>query len=184
MLKQKKDGTWLIESQKDLDSAIEAIEIREGAIADIEQQMEEEFDYLTMKDEANQLNEAVRLFMVENDVKHIFRDNYKVTLIRRVTSKWNPDKLRQLVGKATWLKITDQVVSPGKIDDLVRDGKLDERAIAPALESKPTKPFIQRFPYKEGQDKDAAIAEEMALREAMQQEAAKSASSSKRKGSK
>lgn len=180
MLKQKKDGTWLIESQKDLDEAIEAIEIREQGIADLEQQMEEEFDYLTMKDEVSQLNEAVRLFMVENDVKHVFRDNYKVTLIRRVTSKWNPDKLKKLVGKSTWLKITDHVVSPAKIDDLVREGKLDERAIAPALESTPTKPFIQRFPYKEGQDRDAAMAEESALRAAMSKEAVQ-ASGTKRK---
>lgn len=185
MLKQKKDGTWTIQSGADLEEAVAAIEEREQAVRDLEAEMEEKYDYLTMKQEAADLIEAVRVFMVSANMKHVFRDTYKLTLIRRATTKWNPDKLKNLVGKATWLKITDQVVSPSKIDDLTREGKLDSKLIAPALEQTPTKPFIQRFPYKDGQDKDAAMDEETALRAAMSGEAvAGSAGGSKKRGKK
>lgn len=164
-VKQKKDETWVIESGKDLEAAVALIEEREEAIREIEAEMEKEYDYLTIKGEISGLNEAVRLFMIENDVKHVFRDTYKITAIRRWNTSWNPDKLRALLPKAMWLKVTKMVVDPNKIDDLVRQGKIDSKQIEKALEQSPVKPHIQRYPYKEGQDADAARAEEATLRE-------------------
>lgn len=185
MLKQKKDGTWQIQTGDDLEAAVSAVEEREEAIRDLEQEMEEQYDYLTMKGEVVSLNEAIRVFMVENDQAHIFRDTYKLTLVRRATTKWDESKLRKLLPKHLWLKVTKQVVDRDKIDDLVREGKVDEKAIAPALVSTPVKPYVQRYPYKEGQTADDAHAEEAALREKLSKEtAAKAEKPKKRKGAK
>lgn len=180
MLKERKNGTWLIENQADLDAAMDGIEERQQAIEELEKEMEEQYDYLTMKTEIVSLNEAVKSFMIMAKQKHIFRDGYKLTLVQRASTKWNPERLKKLVPKPMWLKITDQVVSPKKIDDLVKQGKLDDKLIAPALQSTPQAPFVQRYPYKEGQSIEDAQAEEMALRQAMTGEA-KEKSGSKRK---
>lgn len=146
-----------------------AIEDREQAVAEIAEKMEEEYDYLTMQDEVAGLNEAVRLFMVTNDQKFIFRDTYKLTLVKRSSTKWNEKKLRSLIPKNLWLKVTKQVIDPGKIDDLVRAGKLDDKLIAKALVSTPNAPYVQRYAYKEGQSIDDARAEEEALRQQLAQ---------------
>lgn len=167
MLKQKKDGSWVIQTPADLDAAVEAIEEREQGIADLEQQMEEEFDYLTMKTEVNDLKQAVTAFMAAGKIAHVFRDGYKFTLIRRHSTKWNEGKLKKLLPKSMWLKVTNQVLDPHKLDDLVKQGKIDDKEIGEALERTPQKPYIQRFEYKEGQDREAAMAEELALRNAM-----------------
>jgi hypothetical protein len=181
MLKQNKDGTWQIQTGDDLEAAVAAVEERQEAIHDLEQEMEEQYDYLTMKREVEDLTEAIRLFMVENDHKHVFRDTYKLTLIQRANTRWDESKLRKLLPKSLWLKVTKQVVDRDKIDDLVREGKIDEKTIAPALVSTPVKPHIQRYDYKKGQDRDAAIAEEERLRQQLQGEATAKAEKPKKR---
>lgn len=166
-LQQNAEGEWLIESAADLSAAVEAIEERQQAVRDLESEMEEQFDYLTMKEEITELENALKGAMTRFDQKHIFRDNYKITLIRGHSTTWNPDKLRKLLPKNLWLKVTKQVIDPGKIDDLVRAGTIKEKAVAPALEQKPKAPYIQRYEYKEGEDKDAAMEEEKAARAAL-----------------
>jgi hypothetical protein len=184
-VKQLKDGTWLIESGKDLQAAVEMVEQRESDIEDIERDMEEQYDYMTMKEEVGGLNAAITKFMSANDVKHVFRDTYKITVIRGHTTTWNPDRLKKLLPKSLWLKVTKQVVDPNKIDDLVKKGVIKDKLIEDALESKPKAAYIQRYPYKEGQDADAARAEEQALRQQLSRETvAEAPKPKKRKGSK
>lgn len=164
-----------------MEAAVAAIEERQEAVAEIEQKMEEEFDYSTMKAEIESLRDAVTTFMSANKVAHVFRDNYKITLVRRTSGRWNPDKLRGLVPKGMWLKITTQTVNGDKIDDLVREGKLDRKVIGKAFEITAQKPHIRVFPYKEGQDADAAAKEEEALRASMAVETPTPKPASKRK---
>lgn len=179
-LKKLKDGTYKIESEKDLQEAASAIEQRESDLTEIEQMMEDDHDYLTMRDEIGKLDEAIRTFMSANDVKHVYRDDYAITLIRRMRSRWDADKLKKLVPKGMFLKLVTVAIDPQKIDNLVREGKLDSKKIASALVETPEKPHTRRFPYKEGQSRDDAMAEEAALRAQLSQSAVK-ASGSKRK---
>ncbi len=181
-LKQNKDGTWTITAAADLEKAVALIEEREETMREVEQAMEEEYDYLTMRDEVRELNEAVRVFMVENDIKHIFRDTYKITAIRRWNTTWNIDKLKAALPKNMLLKVTKLVVDPGKIDDLVRKGTIKPEQIEKALEQTPVKPHIQRYPYKEGQTADDARAEEAALREELSRSDAARAPKPKKRG--
>lgn len=183
-LKRNKDGTWTITAAADLDKAVALIEEREETIRQVEQEMEEEYDYLTMKEEVSELNEAVRVFMIENDIKHVFRDTYKITAIRRWNTSWNLTKLRAVLPKGMLLKVTKMVVDPGKIDDLVRAGKIKPDQIEKALEQTPVKPHIQRYPYKEGQTAEQAQAEEAALREQLSKTNADAAPKPKKRGKK
>lgn len=183
-VKQLKDGTWHIESGKDLERAVALLEEKLETIGQVEAEMEEQYDYLTMKDEVVGLDEAIRVWMAENDQKHVFRDTYKITLIKRWKTEWNPDKLRAALPKALWLKVTKLVVDPNKIDDLVKQGKIKSKDIEKALEQTPVKPHIQRYPYKEGQDADAARAEEQALREQLSDETVAAAPKPKKRGKK
>lgn len=129
--------------------------------------MEEEYDYLTIKAEIPALQDSVKAFMADQDVKNVFRDTYKLTLVRGSSGRWVPDKLKALVPKNVWLKITKLTVDPEKIDDLVRKGDLDRKQIESAYVTTANKPHVRTYEYPKGQDKDAAIAEEMALRQAM-----------------
>jgi hypothetical protein len=136
-------------------------------LAEITAKMEEEFEYLTIQQELGELNETIRVFMVENHQKEIFRDNYKLTLVRRTKGTWNADKLKSLVPKNVWLKITRQTIDPEKIDDLVRQGVLEQKVIGKAFEVRPEKPHVRKYEYKEGESKEDAMAEEAALMAAM-----------------
>jgi hypothetical protein len=75
-----------------LDAAAEAIEEREQEIVEIEEAMEKEYGYLTTRQEIETIREAVRVFMTENHLSHVFRDSYKLTLVRRGNGKWNESK--------------------------------------------------------------------------------------------
>jgi hypothetical protein len=147
MLKQKNDGSWLIENLKDLDAAAIAIEEREGMIKEIENRMEEEYDYLSLQEEVAGLKETLRSFMDKNDHAAVVRPTYQISLVRRSRTSWNETKLKALVPKPIWMKITKLVVDRDKIDDLAREGVIDMDKIAPALESKPEKPYL-RWYYK------------------------------------
>lgn len=163
MLKQKKDGTWVIDTAKDMDAVVEAIEERETAITEIEETMEKEYDYLTTKKEIEELKSALQRFMVQYDQAQIIRPDYKIVVIRRWRRTWNVDKLKAAVGKGMFLKMTKMTVDSDKIDDLVREGKLDEKTIEGAFESKPEKPYLRWYYGSE----DAGETEANALAEAM-----------------
>jgi molybdopterin converting factor small subunit len=166
-LKQKKDGSWLIENAKDLDEVCEAIEEREQALQEIEQMMEEEYDYLTTKEEIAALNVELTRFMNANHVKHVFRDNYKVTLVKRVKTSWDAEKLKAKLPKPIWLKVTKQVLDTEKLDDLVKGGVIKRSEIKDAFVQTDEKPHVRRYPFSEGQTKEDAMKEEQALRQAM-----------------
>lgn len=180
-LKQKKDGTYKIESERDLQEVASAIEEREAARAEIEQKMEEEYDYMTMAEEIAALNEAMREFMADQDVAHVFRDNYQVTLVKRSKVIWDVEKLKSLLPKGMFLKVSRLVIDGDKIDDLVRGGQLDRDKISPALTVKAEKPHIRRYPYKDGTDKEKAMQEETQLRQQMMGETTKAAAKGGRK---
>jgi len=163
VLKQKKDGSWLIENMKDLDAVTDAIEEREAAIAECEKMMEEEYDYKTMQQEVKDLKYALTAFMDKNDHAQLIRPDYKVVLVKRSRTIWNEDKLKNLMPKNLWLKVTKLVIDRDAIDDLVREGKIDGDKIAPALESVPDKPYLRWYFSKEG----SGEAEANALQEAM-----------------
>lgn len=162
MLKQKKDGSWLIENYKDLETVAEAIEEREQAIADIEESMEEQYDYKALKQEVSDLKYALTGFMDKNDHAQLIRPDYKIVLVKRSRTSWNEAKLKSLLPKNLWLKVTKLVIDPDKIDDFARKGAIDMDKIAPALESKPDKPHLRWYYGKEGEgDKEAAELEKV-----------------------
>jgi hypothetical protein len=160
MLKQKNDGSWLIENLRDLDAVAVAIEDREAMIEAIEVKMEAEYDYLSLQEEVAGLKETLRSFMDKNDHAHVVRPDYKITLVRRSRTSWNEEKLKGLVPKGVWMKITKLVVDRDKIDDLAREGVIDLDKIAPALESKPEKPYLRwyRGNEKAGEGEAAELA--------------------------
>jgi hypothetical protein len=166
MLKQRNNGTWVIETGADLDKAMQLIEDREDMIAEAERIMEEKYEYLTFKEEHKALLDAVRDFMDRMDIASIPRPDrgYKLTLRKDWTSRWNPERLKNLVPKSVWLRITTQVVDPDKIDDLVRKGELDRQTIAPAFEQTKKKPYIRRYGLK---DEEAAEREEESFEAAL-----------------
>jgi hypothetical protein len=163
MLKQKNDGSWLIENLRDLDATAVAIEEREAAVAEIENKMEEEYDYLSMKEEIAGLKETLRSFMDKNDHAQIVRPDYQITLVRRSRTNWNETKLKALVPKGVWMKITKLVVDRDKIDDLAREGVIDLDKIAPALESKAEKPYLRWYHKNGSAGEDEAAALKKAL---------------------
>lgn len=179
-LKQLKDGSWQIASGADLEAAVAAVEERTETLDEIEKVMEEEYGYSETKAEVKELTEAIRIFMSSKDVKNVFRDKYKLTLVKRARTSWDGDKLKSLLPKNMFIKVSRLVVDPEKIDDLVRRGEIDSKKIESALVSIPEKPHVRSYPYKEGQDKDDAMDEERRLMDAMQGEAKKK-SGSKRK---
>lgn len=144
-----------------------AIEEREAAVADLREYMQEEFGYQDTLDEIDALNNEVKRFMSANDVKHVFRDGYKLTLVRRGSSAWDQVKLKNLLPKSVWLKVTRQVLDPEKLDDLVRTGGVKMKEIKSAYITVPQAPHVRRYDYTEGQTKEDVIAEEAKLREAL-----------------
>lgn len=182
-LKQLKDGSWQIVSGADLEKAVEKMEELHTELEEIEAVMEDEYDYNTTKETLAELQNAVTTFMSSKDVKNVFRDKYKLTLVKRARTSWDGDKLKSLLPKNMFIKVSRLIVDPEKIDDLVRRGEIDSKKIESALVSIPEKPHVRSYPYKEGQDKDDAMDEERRLMEAMQGEAKKK-SGSKRKTAK
>lgn len=134
--------------------------------------MEEEYGYETTQTEIAGLNAAVTAYMATNDQAHVFREGYKLTLIRRSGLKWNEATLKTILGKAKWLKVTKTTLDTEKLDDLVRKGEVNRKEIERALTVTPQAPFVRRYDYKEGQSKDDAIQEEAAARAAMMNDAA------------
>jgi hypothetical protein len=155
--------SWKIEGLKDLDAVADAIEEREAAIAECEKLMEEEYDYQTMKEELTNLKECLRSFMEKNDHAQLTREGYRIVLVKRSRNSWNESKLKNLLPKGVWLKVTRLVVDRDKIDDLVREGTIDMDKIAPALESKADKPHLRWYFESEGDGE----AEAKSLAEAM-----------------
>ena len=184
MLKQLKDGTWKVESPADLQDAEAAVEERLEAIQEVEEHMEEEFQYLTMKRDVVALDEAIVSYMAKNDIAHVFRDDHKVTLVRRSKISWDVAKLKAKLPKNLWLKVTTQTLDREKLDDLIKQKVIDIKLVRPALTETPEKPHIRRYPFKEGQSKEDAMAEEQELRRAMGSDDKEEEPKPKRKGRK
>jgi hypothetical protein len=146
-----------------LRSAAVIIRENEQALVEIEQLMEEEHDYLTLKKDIGALKAGMLEYMVEYDVAQAPADGGRFSLVRRTRTRWNPDKLKRILSKSQIIKVSRFDIDPEKLDDLVRQGKLDRKKIAPALEQTPEKPHIRWY---DSSDEDAA-SEEAALKEAM-----------------
>jgi hypothetical protein len=142
-----------------------AVLIRENeqALVEIEELMEEEHGYMTIKDNIGTLKTAMLEYMVDQDIAQAPADGGRFSLVRRTRTRWNPDKLKKILSKSQIIKVSRFDIDPEKLDDLVRQGKLDRKKIAPALEQTPEKPHIRWY---DSSDEDAA-SEEAALKEAM-----------------
>lgn len=153
----------MISSQREAREALELIDSHAESIVEIEAEMEEKHDLQTLRRESVDMKKAVDDFMAKKDVEEIDMGSYKVKLIRRVRRSWNGEKLRGLVDKATWLRITTQTPDPEKIDEMVREKKLDRKVIADAYEEIAEKPHTRRY-YASEKSEDE---EESRLKEAM-----------------
>jgi len=133
------------------------LEEKEELIAEIHQEMEEQYEYSTILKEIADLKAEISKWMIQNDqASHeVDRGTYRIIRPHKVT--WDPVKLAKLVPKAIMFKVTDRVVNHEKIDDLVRAGELDREKIAPALVEKATRPYMRFFPL--GSNGDAETEE-------------------------
>lgn len=148
-LKKRENGLYQIKSMKDLKEAAQMLEDRTAEIREIEQAMEEEYGYSTARTEAVCLKQSLDMYMDDKNVKKLEMGDYRYTLIRGERKSWNADKLRAIVGKAMFLKISNVTPDPQKIDDMVRQGKLDDKVIGKALDFTPIKAHTKRFENSE-----------------------------------
>lgn len=134
----------------------------EDILAAAEEEMEEEYGYLSLKSETDALKEAVRQFMVTAAVDHApVEGRGRFQMVRRFSRKWNPDKLRSIIGEKNFKKVTKRVVDSDKLDEFVRSGGYDQKQLEPAYEETPQKPFIRWY------DETDSTSEEDALDKAM-----------------
>lgn len=131
------------------------LEEKQEAVAEIEREMDEEYDYKALRNEATALSLAIRDFMVKNDRKKLEMDGYRWQVIRPVNRVWNADKLRGLVGKSMFFKLCRFEPDSDKIDAMVREGKLNIDDIQDALDELPKSAYIKRY-----QSSEAAADEE------------------------
>jgi FtsZ-binding cell division protein ZapB len=156
MAKKTKDKGMKFDSGKEFEAAVALLEEKEEMVASIMEILNEEYDYAEIQTEIEELKEAIRQWMMENDQAQVVRDDYKISLVRRSRSTWNIDKLKKVLGKGQFLKITRLVVDPDRIDDLVRSGEINGKLIESALEMKPEKPYLRWYHGSEDEgDKEA-----------------------------
>jgi hypothetical protein len=115
------------------------------AIRELEQMMEDEYDYASMRKESVDLKLSLEAWMTDQNEQKLELDNYRWQLIKPESKRWNADKLRAVLGKAMFLKVCKVEPDPAKIDDLVRQGKIKLPDIEKALEFEPKKPYIKRY---------------------------------------
>jgi hypothetical protein len=163
LLKKSEKGTFTVSSLSEAREAATLLEERNEAIRDVEKIMNEEYDYAEMKAESVALKFAIEDFLVKKNRKALGMKGYRWQLIRPVNRSWDRDRLRELVGKATFLKLVKTEVDPDKVDEFVRSGKLKLNVIEEALIELPKKPYIKRY---ESSD-DAADEEADRVRKAM-----------------
>jgi hypothetical protein len=134
----------------------------EESVREIEALLEEEYDWLTIQRDIDQLKAALASFMTRNDVAKQITDEGHWSLIRRTRGRWDESKLKERLGKSMWLKITKQVLDTEKLDDMVRKGGIKKEEVKGAYIETPEKPHL-RFYAKGTSNEDEAVA----LKEAM-----------------
>lgn len=135
------------------------IDERTDAIIEIQQEMDKKYGYSDLQEESLALNKAVIEFMDKDKVEDVDMGTYRAHLQRSYTRGWNGDKLRALVPKGVWLKITKQTPDPEAIEEAVKRGLLMRKQIQSAYEEKPKAPFLRRFQGKTDDNEEERVAE-------------------------
>ena len=157
------NGSFKISSQKEAREAAQLIEERNEAIAEIEAEMEEQYDLQTMRREAVELHRALTKFMDDKSVDKLEMGEYRWQVVRGFTRTWDAGKLKAKLGKAKFLQVCKLTPDPELIDDLVRQGKIKLDDIESALDETPKAPYIKRYENREAK----GDAEADKLKEAM-----------------
>lgn len=121
--------------------------------------MDKKFGYSDLQTESLALNRAVIEYMDKKKVDDVDMGTYRAHLQRGFNRGWNADRLRELVPKSVWLKITKQTPDPDKIEEAVKKGLITRKQIQSAFEEKPKAPFLRRFQGTTDSDEDERVAE-------------------------
>jgi hypothetical protein len=159
-LKKNKNGTYKIASIKELK---EAVSLREDYLENIqsaESDSDEVKEYLDMKQEVDTLKIAVQEYLVETGTKEIEHDGVRAVIIKGQIGTWSKEKLRKILTKSEWLKVTTYEIDKDKLDEAVKAGTIDEKKIQGAYVTVEKKPYI-RFFYSasdEGEESESLAA--------------------------
>ncbi len=64
-------------------------------------------------------------------------------VVRSQSTSYDTVKMRELLPDATWVKVTDRVLSPEKLEDCISKGKLSVEDIIDAVVIKDRSPFVK-----------------------------------------
>jgi hypothetical protein len=134
-----------VSSLEGVRKALLLMEERNASIAEIEREMEEQYELSTMRREAINLKRAAEEFMAKREVDDIEMEGWRARLVRRYDRRWNAETLKRLVSKSTFVNLCTLTPDAEKIDDMVRRNKVKMDDIAEAYEEIPQRPFLRTF---------------------------------------
>jgi hypothetical protein len=139
-----------------VEKALDLLDETNATIADIEEQVEEEYALGSQRRLALALDTAIKNFQLDSGIQEIEREGYRLQIVRRFKRYWDAEKLRKLVSPKEWQVITDRVPNPDKIDNAVREGVLDLKKINRAFIEEESGTHVRRFNApKESADAEA-----------------------------
>ena len=155
--------TFAVSSVKEAEEAVQLMQERNEAIAEVEAMMEEEYELSTLRKESMALYEAVRAFVLKRN-KDLIMDDRTWKIVKPASRSWNPDKLMKLLPKSLFMKVATMsyTIDPERLDSLIREGSIDRKKIATAFEETPKTPYVKHTVLKEedttGEDEADAVA--------------------------
>ena len=134
-------------------------------IGEAEAMMEEQYDYLTIKAEADNLKKALASWMVKNDMARADRETFSITVVRPTSLSWSVRKLTKLLPKKVLQQVTMRVVDRDALDAAVKAGDINLDKIKGALIEERKSPYIKITPKTDkGEEREEEVS---AVRAAM-----------------
>jgi hypothetical protein len=152
-LKQSSDGRFDVRNNSDFEKALALMRERESQVAELEQMMEDEYDFISLQQEARALKFAIDAYLLAKG-KNYSDDLVTMTIVQPKKWHWNGEKLRTIVGKAIYLKLVDMTPSSEKIDEAVKKGIVDRDKIDPAYEAEPISQYVKTTAKKQRPEED------------------------------
>jgi hypothetical protein len=148
------------------DHALTLIAERNESIHQINEMMNEKYDYGDMLREATNLQRAVDAFLISKKISELEHANVKLTVVRPHSRYWDGERLKNLVPKRVWLEITKQTPDPDMIEDAIRRGLIKREEIEAAYVEEPKAAYVKKnYGKKDGEEKANEEAER--VKEAM-----------------
>lgn len=141
--------------------------LREDCIESIEEAETDNAEvrgYLLLKQDVEAIKAAIQEYLISSETTKFEHDGVNLTMVQAHKRFWNPDKLKQIIGKAMFIKVSNYTIDPAKIDELVKAGKLEENEIAPAFEEVANKPYLRiSYAASDGGEEAERLAEALGV---------------------